>query len=35
MIATYHLFGLEAQEGHLAFVDKPNAFHFVMGLCSS
>ncbi len=35
MIPRYHLFGPEAQEGHLALTHKPNTFHSVMGLCSS
>jgi hypothetical protein len=30
----YHLFWLKAQEGHLAFTQKPGVFHSVMGLCS-
>jgi hypothetical protein len=31
----YHLFWLEAQEGHLVLTHKPSAFHSIMGLCSS
>jgi hypothetical protein len=35
MIPKYHLLGLEAQKGHLVFVDKLGVFYLVMGLCSS
>jgi hypothetical protein len=31
----YCLLGLEAQEMHLALAHKPNAFHSIMGLCST
>jgi len=35
MTPRYLLLRLETQEGHLAFTQKPSAFHLVRGLCSS
>jgi len=35
MTSKYLLLRLKTQKRHLAFTQKPNAFHLVMGLCSS